>query len=354
MTIQRWWYPTSAQPPDPRANPNLADVFANSVDWEPLEGYIDVMGFYIDSINKTDKGGIDYLPDALDRVAQMSAAICIESGGPLGNNGSVTCGTGPVDNATQSVAAELAKVSRIYALGAHVDYLQLDTISRTILGGLGSSCGFTMVEAAEAIVVYMQEWHNVHPETKIGIIPQLSNWQSTYTGALKDAYTPSYPYVTIDDFLDEFYNQVLIAGERVEHLHPDTPWEYLQGYVPSNTSNADDWWQRNKDARDQYKAAFPDGRFGVPLESLFGGGLTGSPLTPYPSDWLYQNNGLLYFNKWLALYGTASLDDLIVQSFYIYPQQWTQNGDRTSMADMYFQMLNLYDGIISPSPIGPF
>ncbi|HVS80925.1 MAG TPA: hypothetical protein VHE60_04265, partial [Pyrinomonadaceae bacterium] len=177
-------------------------------------------------------------------------------------------------------------------------------LSRIIANGREGNCGFTLQQAVEAVVAYMQVFHSVHPAVRLGLITNFPNW---HYGSI-----PSYWSTDYGDFQVAFETllaAVDAAGEKLWFVHADNPYDFATGQQPSDTLSDPthvDWIQRILDLEAQVRSHGL--RFGLIYNSEMGADA---------SDQRYLEDTLAYIKLYRQRGGDP--DEAIIESWYDRP-----------------------------------
>ncbi len=165
-------------------------------------------------------------------LAKFSAATGLSVGMEFANG----FGRYPNEGYGRAVAQDcLRNMAPVFAAGGKIDSLHLDgAIARTI-GDFPSApnakwkkSSLSMPDAAREIAEMFTEIRRAHPDIKIGLVPNLMNWNFSPTapGALGDWSRET--KLNYRDILEAIAAALAERGDRIDFIEVDAPYNYYK------------------------------------------------------------------------------------------------------------------------------
>lgn len=315
------------------------NLFKDESQWQETLSKVDVMGFFVDFVNE-NKG--DWVPRAVSLLKKYNIAVAVEAGGTLGKAGNCTCDANNNPDQVKlqgscSADLELAKISKIYESGGSLAYLSLDgPFLRTLKfvnSDPNSSCSYDLQQSTDALIAYMQRFHQVHPEVKIGLISNLPNWGYNGTPPYWGAYYNK--PVEYQDVLESIVSAADKAGEKIAFVHVDNPYDFVIGVGKNRGTDVKDADLLKRITQLQDQTESHGIRFGLVYNSSRNGN-SGTGNTGLDGKSFYDDT-LAYINLYRSTGKIPS--DTVIESWFPYPAKLTSGTESYTFSNLALQAL---------------
>ncbi len=304
--------PVRAQSTEIWAHPNInsvlgftdwSTIFADQSLWQNFLPNIDVFGFFFYPVYNNEG---QFLQRAIPLFNTYGVKIAIEG---YGSHPWLPCDSRRGENAA---GYELTAYKKIYDNGGTLSYIVLDdTIARNMinsqynLSGSGN-CGYQLGPAVTEVVDFIKTVHATYPAIKFGLITNFPNWEYDATPTY---WGPTRNFGNYRDALEEFFRQLEAAGEHIEFVRVDNPYDYALGIVPTGFTGVGtiDWVKRILDLETQVKS------HGVGFSLIYNSDRGGTT-----SDQKFYEDVLAFINLYKSRSGTSR--DIAIESWYPYPK----------------------------------
>jgi hypothetical protein len=136
-----------------------------------------------------------------------------------------------------------AQIDPIFEVGGEVATLHLDgPVRRMITGIQDNPNAIPLDEVAARLVDFWQKIHAKYPQMRIGLITNLPNWDYTHEFVGYNGDYTDQSGVTYAEVLDAVNHALTEAGETLDFVEVDCPYNYYQEertrYTDANVDNA--------------------------------------------------------------------------------------------------------------------
>ncbi|MFH0863573.1 MAG: hypothetical protein V1858_00580 [Candidatus Gottesmanbacteria bacterium] len=301
----RWIVPNYHRVLNPAINSgstSWGNYFSNESQIEGTLNRVDVYGLFIEEIGWNDG---NFLSNLVPILKKKNIPIATE-GSVSGCNPNLVDGTEWANYLLNSV------IKPLYDAGGVLNYYAIDAFPGGLITRFSQQgCITNIDQALPELIKFMKRFHEVHPETKFGLI---SNFPNYGYGSNMSYWLANDPLGDFRSHFEKILQAVEATGEHLYFLHVDNPYDYAIGAVPNpyGPSQTTDWVQRILDL--EFQAKSHGLRFGLIYNSERGG--QGNSLVS-ADDKLYFEDTLAFINLYKNRGGNP--DDMIVESWYPHP-----------------------------------
>lgn len=227
---QIWMHPNCNVGHSSRDITDCSVLYENPNLWEESLSNIDVYSFFIGNI----QGNQETIESAVPLLQDREIDIAVEAGGILFFKG---CYAG-IGNRS-AIESEIPKFQNIYNAGGSIQYATLDGPLRRALDTYNPeiTCGgsFTLDEATDEIVDYMERVHSQYPNIRFGLIADLAHWGYGDTKSYwKDNCGWDCDY---EIALEALLGKIESRGEKIYYIHVAYPYDYVTTVAPTREAS---------------------------------------------------------------------------------------------------------------------
>ncbi len=327
QTTEHWFHPNYHY----KFNHDLASsawgsYFTNTSQTGNILNNINVYGLFVEQIEKNEG---NFLQQLIPLLKSKNIKISTEGGPAKCKDNKLIDGAQWADYFLNTLLKPL------YDAGGTVDYFSFSgfpahTISRTST----PICTTNINESLPELVKFMKRFHEVHPETKFGLIINFPNYGY---GNNISYWSNNEPWGDYKSHLEKILTAVDNAGEKLYYVHIDNPYDYAIGERP-HTIQGIDWMQRIVDIEKQTK--MHGLRFGLIVNSERGG--IGYDKNS-GNDKQFYDDSMAFLKEYYEKGGR--LDSVIVESWYNHPSALFPDYTPYTMTYNALKAYQLYDSL---------
>lgn len=314
---------------DGRRSPDYPWTLCSTAEWPYVSNNLDLIKLYIGDFNaETDPEAVRCFAEAMN---EKEIKIALEIGGLLDWHADKD-----ELSALYSFKEEYEQV-RPFILYVKeksgidlFDLIELDCPVRRMLFPFDQKSSYHSTSTAVGeLVKVIRYWRDVLPDAQINMITNFPVWGWKGLPAYVSVDGQTDGYGQYDQVLYEIMHQTDLAGEGLDGLTIDNPYDYAVSLMPSNQTEfieGIDWVGRMLDLEDTAR------NYGLPVNIIFNSETGGNS-----SNRIFYEHTLEFITQYIERGGDP--DGFWIQSWYPHPDRWLSEDELYTLTNLVKEVI---------------